>query len=161
MIDPSELKQKAVGKKKENQKFFAGLAKQHKAKLDDAFHSKHEEVFAETNCMQCANCCKTTSPIMTDKDIERIAKYKRMRPGVFTEKYLLMDEEGYYIFTHAPCPMLNDDNACSIYDIRPKACREYPHTDRRNMKGILGLTLKNIEICPAVYEMVEQMKSEV
>ena len=159
-INPSELTQKAAGKKKENKKFFATLAKQNKGQLDNAFHNAHEEVFAETDCLECANCCKTTSPIMMDKDIERISKYKRMRPGDFIEKHLLMDNEGHYIFTHAPCPMLEDDNACSIYEIRPRACREYPHTDRRNMKGILQLTLKNIEICPAVYEMVERIKEK-
>jgi Fe-S-cluster containining protein len=26
-----------------------------------------------------------------------------------------------------------DDNKCSIYEVRPKACREYPHTDRKNL----------------------------
>lgn len=159
MISPTELKQKAAGKKKENKKFFAQLAKQAKGSIDEAFHTIHEEVFAETNCLECANCCKTTSPIMTDRDIERIAKYKRMRPGAFIEHYLLMDDEGHYIFEYTPCPMLERDNTCSIYDIRPKACREYPHTDRRNMKEILNLTLKNTEICPAVYEIVERMKA--
>lgn len=31
-----------------------------------------------------------------------------------------------------PCPLLGRDNYCAVYADRPKACREYPHTDRRN-----------------------------
>ncbi len=35
----------------------------------------------------------------------------------------------------SPCPFLGDDNYCSVYEARPKACREYPHTDRKNGAG--------------------------
>ena len=34
-----------------------------------------ENEFKKTDCLDCGNCCKTTSPIFTDKDIERISKY--------------------------------------------------------------------------------------
>jgi Fe-S-cluster containining protein len=52
------------------------------------------------------------------------------------------------------------DNYCIIYDQRPKACREYPHTDRRRFYQILDLTMKNRDICPIVYEVVEKLKQE-
>jgi len=45
-----------------------------------------------------------------------------------------------------------------IYDHRPKACSEYPHTNRRKFIQITDLTLKNAEICPAVFEIVEELK---
>jgi Fe-S-cluster containining protein len=53
---------------------------------------------------------------------------------------------------------LESDNACSIYEDRPKACREYPHTDRVKQAQILDLTAKNALICPAVGEIVARME---
>jgi Fe-S-cluster containining protein len=45
-----------------------------------------------------------------------------------------------------------------IYEVRPKACREYPHTDRKKFQQITDITLKNVAICPAAYNIVEEMK---
>lgn len=161
MIDPKALKQQAAGKKKENKKFLNSLKSQKRNKVDAAFHKAHEEVFACTDCLQCANCCKTTGPLFTDKDIDRIAKHLRLRPAEFVEKYLRVDEEGDYVLQQVPCAFLGDDNYCSIYDVRPKACREFPHTDRHNMPEIFDLTLKNAAVCPAVGEIIERVKSQL
>ena len=35
----------------------------------------HEDQFSKINCLECANCRKTTSPIFTNRDISRISKY--------------------------------------------------------------------------------------
>ena len=53
---------------------------------------------------------------------------------------------------------LGEDNYCSIYDVRPKACREFPHTDRIKQSQILKLTEKNVEVCPAVFSIFEKLK---
>jgi len=42
--------------------------------------------------------------------------------------------------------------------VRPKACREFPHTDRKKFQQISHLTLKNVAICPAAFNIVEEMK---
>ena len=52
----------------------------------------HEQEFQNTDCLECANCCKTTGPLFTDKDIVRIAKYLRMKPQAFTDQYLNIDK---------------------------------------------------------------------
>ena len=145
-------------KEKENRKFLAALKKKDARRVDEAFHTAHEQVFNQMDCLQCANCCKTTSPIFYQNDIERIARSLRMRPGDFIEKYLRVDEDGDYVLTVAPCPFLDADNYCQVYDDRPKACREYPHTDRKKVMQIAELTLKNTMVCPAVYEMLERLK---
>jgi Fe-S-cluster containining protein len=54
-----------------------------------------------------------------------------------------------------------DDNECLIYDVRPKACSEYPHTNRKKFIQIANLTLNNTEVCPAVYDIVEKLKQKV
>ncbi|HZY81791.1 MAG TPA: YkgJ family cysteine cluster protein [Cyclobacteriaceae bacterium] len=154
-----KFKQAATGKANENKKFLKGLSKVPDNKLDNMFHETHEEVFSEIDCLQCANCCKTTSPIFYQTDIERVAKALRMKPGDFIEKYLHVDEDKDYVLNSAPCPFLGPDNYCSVYDSRPKACREYPHTDRKKMSQVLDLTYRNSLVCPAVLEILERMKS--
>ena len=145
-------------KAKENKKFFQKLKHVKSKVLDKKIHQLHDEVFACTNCLECANCCTTTGPLFTDKDISRISKHLKIKPSEFTEKYLKVDEEKDFVLQQVPCTFLEDDNRCSIYQVRPKACLEYPHTNRKKQYQILKLTQKNIAICPAVYKIVEKLK---
>jgi Fe-S-cluster containining protein len=115
-------------------------------------------VFEHTDCLKCANCCKTTSPIFYQTDIERVAKALQIKPGVFIQQYLFMDEEGDFVLKQAPCPFLDQNNYCQIYESRPKACKEYPHTDRKKMQQILDLTFQNTLVCPAVLAIVERVE---
>ncbi len=157
-MDLNRFKDISKNKSAENKKFLAGLKRKDPRKVDDAFHAVHEEVFEEIDCLECANCCKTTSPIFYQTDIERVAKSIRMKPGDFIEKYLRIDEDKDYVLKSSPCPFLDAENYCSVYEDRPKACREYPHTNRKKMVQIMELTHKNTLVCPAVFEMVERLK---
>ncbi|MEP7196209.1 MAG: YkgJ family cysteine cluster protein [Saprospiraceae bacterium] len=157
-----ELKNhKAVvaNKAKENKLFFNKLKRLKPKNLDENFHSLHDKVFKEIDCLSCANCCKTTSPMLFEKDIERLANALRMKISDFTDKYIKIDEDHDYVFKSTPCPFLGNDNYCQVYEDRPKACREYPHTNRKNMMQILDLTYKNIAVCPAVFHIVEELKN--
>lgn len=157
-MDLNKFKDDSQNRSKENKKFINSLKNKNPRKLDDQFHELHEEVFEEIDCLACANCCKTTSPIFRDKDIERLASHFRIKPGEFIDKYLHLDNDQDYVLNSSPCPFLMDDNYCSVYEDRPRACREYPHTDRKKMTGILNLTYKNTLVCPAVLEIVERLK---
>jgi len=157
-IDLNRFGKISKNRSEENKKFLQRLKKQDARKIDRAFHEVHEEVFAETDCLTCANCCKTTSPIFYQTDIERASKFLRIKPGDFIEKYLRVDEDKDFVLKSSPCAFLGEDNYCSIYESRPKACREYPHTDRKKMVQIMDLTYKNTLVCPAVSEMVERLK---
>lgn len=156
-----QLPKLAKDKHNENKKFFAKLKKKPPKKLDQIMQDLHEEEFSTTDCLQCANCCKTTGPLFTDKDVDRIAKFFRIKPRQFEEQYLRTDEDGDLILQQTPCTFLGSDNYCSIYEVRPKACREYPHTDRKKFQQISNLTIKNVAICPAAYNIVEKMKSKI
>lgn len=145
--------------RKANKKFLARL--QQMRQFDSLFHTAHEEVFSKVDCLECANCCKTTSPIFRDVDIDRIAQHLGIRPSEVTSKYLHIDEDGDWVLNQSPCVFLNEDNTCRIYEVRPKACREYPHTDRKHMRQIVDLTYRNTLICPAVGLMVERIKSRL
>jgi hypothetical protein len=155
------LPEKAKDKHKENKKFFAKLRKKPPKDLDRQMQEMHDEEFSRTNCLDCANCCKTTGPLFTNKDIERISKHLKLKPQQFIEQYLRIDEDKDYVLQEVPCTFLASDNYCLIYDVRPKACREFPHTDRKDFHKISNLTLKNTAICPAAYNIVEEMKRRI
>ncbi len=156
-----QLPQLAKDKHNENKKFFAKLKKKPPKRLDQMMQELHDEEFTETDCLQCANCCKTTGPLFTDKDVARIAKFLRIKPQKFEEQYLRRDEDEDLVLQQVPCTFLSVDNYCSIYEVRPKACREFPHTDRKKFQQISNLTLKNVTICPAAYHIVEKMKARI
>ena len=154
-------KNQAVLKQKEHKKFLETLKKRLPKNLDYIVQDTHDEVFSKIDCLQCANCCKTTGPLFTEKDIERIAKHLRMKSVDFEQKFLKTDEENDKVLQDLPCWFLNSDNTCSIYEVRPKACREFPHTDRKKIYQINHLTIKNTIICPAAFEFVEKMQKNM
>ena len=157
----NNLPKLAKDKHKENKTFFAKLKKKPPKKLDYIMQDLHEAEFERTDCLECANCCKTTGPLFTPKDIERIAKHFKMKQKQFIDTYLRLDEENDFVLQSVPCTFLDADNYCSIYEVRPKACREFPHTDRKKFQQISNLTLKNVAICPAAYNIVEDMKQRI
>lgn len=159
MIKISELKQTASKRMEEHKKLLAVLKKKNSSDVDKVFQRLHDEAFEKIDCLKCANCCKTTSPIFYQRDIERLAKHFRIRPSEFIEQYLHIDEDNDYVLNSAPCPFLGDDNYCSVYDSRPTACREYPHTDRKRVQQIFDLTLKNASVCPAVFDILENIRT--
>ncbi|MGK7392931.1 MAG: YkgJ family cysteine cluster protein [Candidatus Cyclobacteriaceae bacterium M3_2C_046] len=156
-----EVIQAAGHNHQKNKTYFKKLKKQKRLNLDLPIHEIHDQVFQQISCLECGNCCRTTGPLFTEKDIERIAGHLRLKPAKFAEQYLRIDEDGDYVFKAMPCPFLGVDNYCSIYQARPKACREYPHTNRKNMRQILNLSLKNTLICPAVYHIFEKLKEKL
>ena len=155
------LPQRAKDKHKENKKFFAKLKKKPPKDLDRQMQDIHQEEFGNTDCTSCANCCKTTGPLFTRKDIERISKFLRLKPQEFINRYLKVDEDHDYVLQQVPCSFLDQDNKCLIYEFRPKACREFPHTDRKNFHQISSLTMKNVAVCPAAFRIVEEMKKRL
>lgn len=125
--------------------------------MDTIVRQLHDDVSERIDCLSCANCCRSLGPAIYDKDIERMAKALRMKPSEVVSSYLRIDEDGDYVFKSMPCPFLMPDNYCSIYDARPKACREYPHTDRKNFEQIYKLTATNTATCPIAYEVLSEL----
>lgn len=162
----TEVNKDNVGKlardaRAENERFFKRLKKKPPGNLDEIVHELHDEAFESFDCLACANCCSSISPMITDKDVERLAKPLKLKPSQVIEQYMHLDEDHDYVFNNAPCPFLMPDNYCSVYEYRPKACREYPHTDRRRFSQLLNLTLKNCEVCPIAFNVVEGLKEKL
>lgn len=158
----NSLPKKTAEVKKENIAYFKRLKKRVPKNLDYVMQDIHEKEFQKTDCLTCANCCKTTSPMFFPKDIERIAKHLKMKEQQFMETYLERDEDDCYVLKSSPCTFLDEtDNTCFIYDVRPKACSEYPHTNRKKFIQLTDLTMKNAELCPAAFNIIETLKKTI
>lgn len=142
---------------KETNRLFRWIRKSQPSDLDYVTNQLHDLAFENINCLECANCCTTTGPLFLNKDIDRLARHFKMRPSEFTEKYLTTDDDSDFVFKNMPCPFLKD-KYCSVYESRPNACREYPHTQQRQILRKLAITEKNALICPAVSKVVEGLK---
>jgi Fe-S-cluster containining protein len=128
--------------------------------MDQQVHALHDQISKRIDCLSCANCCRTLGPRITDKDLDRMAKALRIKSSDVIQTYLRVDEDGDMVFKTMPCPFLGTDNYCSIYESRPKACREYPHTDRKRFYQIYNLSIKNASTCPIVYEVLEHLTNK-
>lgn len=154
----SEIKSKAKANQKKFNSVFNQLERKKSQDSDVIINEMHEEVFSCTDCLTCANCCKTTGPLFTKRDIKRISSYLQITEAQFEIDYLRVDEEEDFVLKKTPCAFLNlEDNMCNIYEVRPQACASYPHTDMRDQMKIKKLTLKNTGICPAVYDILDRI----
>ncbi len=157
ILNTSLKKENSLNDEKELKKAVSFLKRQKPNKIDNLVHSLHEKVFESIECLECAACCKTLGPAVKDMDIQRMARYLKIKPSVLTEKYLKIDEDGDFIFNTMPCPFLQNNNLCAVYESRPAACREYPHTDRKNFYQLIDLSVKNVKICPAVSDIFKRI----
>jgi len=151
LYNAAYLKQLAKGQQKTFKKTIERLKNQKSGEVDLKFQTLHESFFETINCLECANCCRTLGPRLTQKDIDLLAKGLGIKSSLFIDRYLLVDEDNDYVFKSMPCPFLCADNYCSVYEYRPKACRDYPHTDQTKIQTILSTCLKNTQTCPVVY----------
>jgi uncharacterized protein len=154
------LKSKAVAGIRTTKNTLRRLGKLQSGKLDKLMEQMHRQEFNRINCLECANCCRSISPAMNDSDIRRMASHCKVSTATFIQKHLMLDGDGDYVFRTSPCPFIGEDNYCAIYDSRPRACREYPHTDRKRFFQILDLTARNSIICPAVFNILTQLGKE-
>lgn len=142
----------------ERQKAFGQyLHRARKNAVLKALPGLHEEAFDKIDCLQCANCCKGYSPRFKTPDIKKIARHLGMKDGDLINEYLRVDEDGDYVMRTTPCSFLQDDNHCSIYEVRPTDCKRFPYTDEDVILKRQKLTLTNSTFCPAVYYVLEKL----
>lgn len=160
MIQLSEINKNQKKIEQENRKFYQRLKKRPPAGIDEEVKQLDEEVFSKINCLECANCCKTISPVFKERDITRLADHFKVRPSIFVDKYLYLDQDGDYVLKSSPCPFLLENNECSVYEKRPFACKSYPHTATLPLKKSWELIIKNSAVCPAVNEITNELKKK-
>ena len=154
-----EMERRAPALAKEHKSFLEKLAKNKPKNLDKIVHRLHDEAFDKIDCLDCARCCSSLGPMIFESDIERMSSTLKMKVPQFKDQYIKVDEDNDYIFKESPCPFLCHDKLCMIYASRPKACREYPHTDRKRFYQVAKKTYYNIPTCPAAYKVVEELRN--
>lgn len=158
-VNLRSFKQKLRYHKKTFTRFLSKIEKNPPKNLDKMAIEINEAVWKETDCLSCANCCKTMTPTFTTKDIKRIAAYTEMTVAEFKEKWLYYDKKDKdWMNTKQPCQFLNmQTNMCSIYEVRPEDCVGFPHLTKKKMTDYIHVHKQNINYCPATYKMVEKM----
>jgi uncharacterized protein len=144
------LLDRAIKDQPEHKRMIPRLKKVKSHQLDDIVHRLHKEAFELIDCLQCGNCCKKISTQIMEKDIDRIAKKLKISQSAVVERYIERDTDDFYYFKQSPCPFMADDHYCQIYKDSPRACKDYPHTDRPKFNQIIDLSFQNSIICPAV-----------
>lgn len=143
-------------------RFLSRIEKNPPRGLDKLAVQANVVVWKETDCLQCANCCKTMSPTYTPGDIKRISAHLEMTPEAFRKKWLYKDRQGDWLNKSQPCQFLNlADNKCSIYEVRPKDCAGFPHHTKRRMVDYMHVFKQNIEYCPATFRLVEELMKKI
>ncbi len=154
-----DLLKKAAAQKKENETIARQLKIYKNRHNVDLLKQYNDSVFTEIQCLSCANCCKTSPPMLNQSDIKRIAHHIGIPPKQFIKKYVIEDINGEKSFSTVPCVFLQPDNSCSIYEVRPEACRRYPHTDEEDYFFRAVLNVKNTLICPGAFLIFQKIKT--
>ena len=94
-----------------------------------------EEISAEI-CKQCGGCCKNYPFVELSKDeINLLERVTGLHSDVFTNPKGKAAEEFFLQFQdNGNCFFLNENNgsySCSVYEVRPRVCRDYPSKPRQ------------------------------
>ena len=123
-----------------------------------------EEIEAEIDCTACANCCRVTEVGITEKDIEKLAKFVGTSEREFVEQFTALDGEGALILKRNEngCVFL-EGNLCSVYEARPHNCANFPHVVRGagSIASRMWEFLDRVGYCPIVYNWMEKVKEDI
>ncbi len=150
-----------VKKNKKSMRYFLSrLEKKGPTDLPLLTLEANELAWAKTDCLDCANCCKTMSPTYTGKDIARISAHLGMTRLAFKDKWLYKDRTGDWMNKKQPCQFLDlKTNMCDIYAVRPRDCAGFPHHGTKKIKEYAHMYKQNVEYCPATYRLVENLRT--
>ena len=157
MLEPGKLEKAFPQIENENWEFRSFLKAQNEDEVDRLAWKFHQELFAEMDCIACSNCCRVTATTLNKRDVARISRRLKMSPEDFHAQYVRKKDNGELRFKSIPCPFLTPEG-CSVYDSRPKTCREYPHTDKCEFNSRLIFLVNQCSVCPVVFEIFERLK---
>jgi Fe-S-cluster containining protein len=144
--------------KKRFRSYLTRLEKKPVKGLEEVRLEGDRAAWERTDCLDCANCCKTMSPTYTREDVKRISAHLGMTERAFREKWLYKDRTGDWMNVKQPCQFLDlKTNMCNIYAVRPQDCAGFPHHSKKKMTDYMHVYKQNIEYCPATYRLVEYM----
>lgn len=158
-VTPQTVRAVAMRLRVENRRFRIFL-KEHANEnvLDKQFRRLHEELFGQFDCCQCGNCCREYRTLLTEPEIDEIAKRLNLSEEAFEADYLVETSDGLAL--DAPCRFLGEDGKCAIQDCKPAECQGFPHTDKPGRLERMYSILSFAEVCPVLFEILERLKDE-
>jgi len=144
-----------------NFEFIRSLKMKDESRVDRMAKSLHEKAFNKIDCLKCGNCCKVSSPTLTETDILGLAAHFGKSVEQIKDEYLEQDD-GEWIPNGLPCPFFNsENNKCEVYESRPIACQGFPHTNKPRFSTRSHMHSNNTLDCPATFYIVEEMKKAI
>ena len=127
--------QKVRYHKKSYKRFLGKVEKNPPKNINAIVDAVDTAVWKEIDCLSCANCCKKMTPTFTNVDIKRIAAHFNIKVEEFKDKWLRYDKkDGDWVNVQQPCQFLNlENNMCSIYEVRPSDCSDFPHLKKKKV----------------------------
>ena len=117
----------------------------------------------QIDCTVCANCCRVATVKLQERDIEKLAKFLRIKPQQFIRDYTMESEEEGRILkrTESGCVFLSGTE-CTVYEARPAACQAFPNVVRGNgsIPSRMWQFVDRATYCPIVYNWIEAVKVE-
>jgi len=154
-------KSQKEAKQNKHRQYLKRLKKKKLKNVDVGAEKIHTQVFKEMDCLDCANCCTSIPPLIIKSDVKRISKFLQLTEKQFLENHVTQDADGDNVLNQSPCKFLESDNRCSIYEVRPKACRAYPHTNHFEFSRHYAIHAQNTMYCPAVFHIIERLMKKL
>ena len=76
----------------------------------------------------------------------------------FVEKYVETAPDGVQHFRQTPCPFLSPDGPCTVYEDRPRACRDYPYLNLPRVRSRSLILLESRGSCPIVFNVWNEVR---
>ena len=119
----------------------------------------------QIDCTVCANCCRVATVRLSERDIERLARFLRIKPAAFLRDFTGQSEEEGTILrrsTETGCIFL-DGNSCTVYEARPETCEKFPHVVRGagSIASRMWQLTDRASYCPIVYNTLEAFKEQL
>jgi uncharacterized protein len=162
LTDLVQIKRLGEQHKEENSRFRAYL-KSHRHS-DRRLRRFGEEIEAAIDCTECANCCRVTEVGITEKDVEKLAKFVGASEREFVEQFTALDDSGSMILKRNEngCVFL-EGNLCSVYVARPHNCANFPHVVRGtgSIASRMWEFLDRVGYCPIIYNWMKKVKDDI
>ncbi|MBN2778678.1 MAG: YkgJ family cysteine cluster protein [Bacteroidales bacterium] len=138
-----KIRQIAIDRNDENRSFREFLQLQNPDDIDKIVHALDAEITPLFSCVECGVCCNNVRPIATDEEMLKFVDEDkidelRYEPGIV-------------------CKHL-DGKKCTIYADRYDHCKQFPYLDQVGFVRRFSGVLFNYELCPIVFNVVEQLK---
>ena len=165
ITDLVQIRLEGEKKRPENERFRKFMKSQDSRDHSDRILRRIAEGIEEQiDCTQCANCCRVATVTVSERDVDRLARYLRIKPRKFLAEYTEESEDEGLILrrSESGCVFLSG-NDCTVYDARPDICQRFPHLVRGqgSIASRMWQFIDRACYCPIVYNALEAFKDEL